>query len=166
VIGIIGAIVDCLECVISGALTTLLHLAGPLLTRGAQRSLAFSRALWTAYVIVFVAGKLSCGFGPVAPKSQLCLELNRSDVRGLFVQTPRARPWITKRLDDGTMFEPRTSQITRAAYYSTHDLHTTLKMVTSTVALYMSGCFDVFLLIVLIQHDQPMRLLWPTALVT
>ena len=33
-----------------------------LLTRGAQRSLAFSRALWTVYVIVFVAGKLPCGF--------------------------------------------------------------------------------------------------------
>jgi hypothetical protein len=62
--GIIGAIVDCLECVISGA-RILLRLPEPRLTRGAQQSLAFSRALWTAYVIAFVAGKLSCGFGPV-----------------------------------------------------------------------------------------------------
>jgi hypothetical protein len=64
VMGVIGAIVDCLECVISGA-RIFLRLPEPLLTRGAQRSLAFSRALWTVYVIAFVAGKLSCGFGPV-----------------------------------------------------------------------------------------------------
>jgi hypothetical protein len=73
VIGIIGAIVDCLECVISGA-PTLRCLPGSLLTRGAQQSLAFSRALWTAYVTVFVVGKPSCGFGAQVPGIELsCL---------------------------------------------------------------------------------------------
>lgn len=64
--GIIGAIADCLECVISGApIISLLRtiFPGTLLTGGAQRSLDFSRAFLTVYVISFVAGKRSCGFG-------------------------------------------------------------------------------------------------------
>lgn len=64
--GIIGAIADCLECVISGApILSLLRsvFRSTLLTGGAQRSLGFSRAFLTVFVISFVAGKLSCGFG-------------------------------------------------------------------------------------------------------
>jgi hypothetical protein len=59
--GIIGAIVDCLECVISGAPYPSPS-SWALLMRAAQRSLDFSRALRTAYVIFSVAGKLLCGF--------------------------------------------------------------------------------------------------------
>jgi hypothetical protein len=77
--GIIGAIVDCLGCVISGAtLTFPSSLGAPLMRGGAQRSSDFSRESWTAYVIVSVVGKQSSGFGAhtisstVVPGDETC----------------------------------------------------------------------------------------------
>ncbi len=74
--GIIGAIVDCLGCVLSGAPLSFSESLFPDTSdeRRAQRSLDFSRELWTAYVIASVAGKLPCM--SIRHAMQWCLEVN------------------------------------------------------------------------------------------